>query len=184
MTVASRVQRAPEPAGPTVVAVDSSLSPMLFIRFRPNADLLTETRTFVASFCGTFTRDPDTVYRLSIAAHELLENAIKYSSEGMTYMSVEVRCPGRRSCIAIRSENRATPERIAAVRNAIDSIRGAVDPVEFYCAMVRRSVAGNQGSGLGLARIYAEADCKLDYDVVGDTIAISAQTYIEAGSCS
>ncbi|HEY3820459.1 MAG TPA: ATP-binding protein [Polyangiaceae bacterium] len=157
---------------------DASL-PTLCVHFRPHANLLTQTREFVSSFCGTFIRDPDVVYRLSIAAHELLENAIKYSSDGATHMSVEVRSNERTSTISIRAENRATRERIVAVRDTIDSIRGAADPFALYCEMIRSSVERNENSGLGLARIYVEADCALDYDVVDDAIAVSARISID-----
>lgn len=151
---------------------------MLCVHFRPDAGLLTQTRDFISSFCGTFIRDPDLVYRLSIAAHELLENAIKYSSDGATYMSVEMRCHEKKKYLSIRTENRATQERILAVRDTINTIRAAADPLELYRDMIRSSVE-RKNSGLGLVRIYVEADCKLHYEVVGDAIAISAQASIE-----
>lgn len=156
--------------------------PTLCVHFRPHADLLTQTREFVSSFCGTFIRDPAVVYRLSMAAHELLENAIKYSSDGAMQMSVKVRSDERKSSITIRAENRTTPERMVAVRDTIDTIRGAADPFKLYCEMIRSSADRNENSGLGLARIYVEADCALDYDIVGDAIAISARTSIDSGN--
>jgi hypothetical protein len=151
---------------------------MLAIQFRPHPGLLTQTREFVSSFCGTFVRDPDLVYRLTIAAHELLENAIKYSSDGATNMRIELRREGDRSCVSIRAENRAAPQRIVAVRDMIQRIHEADDAFELYCNLIRASVERETGSGLGLARICAEAACELDCAVVGDKIAVSAQAYI------
>src|SRR3981081_2103271 len=100
---------------------------MLPIPFRPHPGLLTQTREFVSSFCGTFVRDPDLVYRLTIAAHELLENAIKYSSDGATNMRIELRREGDRSCVSIRAENRPAPQRIVAGRGMIHRIQDADD---------------------------------------------------------
>jgi hypothetical protein len=178
------VKRAAEAAADETTPFGLKVAPLptLSVHFRPHADLLTQTREFVSSFCGTFIRDPDIVYRLSMAAHELLENAIKYSSDGATHMSVEVRSHERKSTISIRAENRATPERITAVRDTIDAIRGAADPFALYCDMIRSSAEQNENSGLGLARICAEADCTLEYDVVGDAIAISARASVDPES--
>jgi hypothetical protein len=157
-------------------------APALAIRFQPHAGLLTQTREFVSSFCGTFVRDPDIIYRVTIAAHELLENSIKYSCDGTTNMSIELHSEETKNLVSIRSENRATPERVLAVRDTIERIRDALDPLDLYCEMIRASVEGNSHSGLGLARICAEAACELDYSICGERLAILAQTYIDQGS--
>jgi two-component sensor histidine kinase len=151
----------------------------LAIDFRPHAGLLTQTREFVSSFCGTFVRDPDLVYRLTIAAHELLENAIKYSADGATNIRIAVRRDGDRSWVSIRAENRAEPQRIVAVRDMIRRIHEADDAFELYCKLIRASVEHETGSGLGLARICAEAACELDCAVTGDRLAVSAEAFID-----
>ncbi|HZU83756.1 MAG TPA: ATP-binding protein [Polyangiaceae bacterium] len=160
---------------------DSYRTPTLAIQFQPHPGLLTQTREFVRSFCGTFVRDPDAVYRLTIAAHELLENSIKYSSDGTTNMTIECHTGERKSRISIRAENRATPERVRAVRDAIETLRDADDPFQLYCDLIKASVDRNAHSGLGLARICVEAACALDYRVTGDQLAIFAETYVDHG---
>jgi hypothetical protein len=156
--------------------------PAFVVNFRPHAGLLTPTREFVASFCGTFLRDPDTIFRITMAVHELLENAIKYSSDGTSHMRIEVRTEGGKSRISIRSENPATSQRITAVRDMIQQIHDAEDPFEFYCHLVRTSVERNTHSGLGLARIRAEAGLELASFVTGDHVAICAEAYIHDAS--
>jgi two-component sensor histidine kinase len=151
----------------------------LAIDFRPHVGLLTQTREFVSSFCGTFVRDPDLVYRLTIAAHELLENAIKYSADGATNIRIELRRDGDRSWVSIRAENRAEPQRIVAVRDMIRRIHEADDAFELYCKLIRASVERETGSGLGLARICAEAACELDCSVTGDRLAVLAEASID-----
>jgi hypothetical protein len=156
--------------------------PTMSVVFRPHPGLLTQTREFVASFCGTFVRDPDLVYRITIAVHELLENVIKYSCDGATDMTIELRDDEGSSRVAIRVENRALPDHIASVREAIDRIHEAADPFELYCQMIHASVARGTHSGLGLVRICAEAACDLDYSIVGDTLALSARARVDRGA--
>jgi hypothetical protein len=153
--------------------------PVLSIEFRPHAGLLTQTREFVSSFCSTFVRDPAFIYRVTIAVHELLENAIKYSSDGSTSIRIALRKDGARRCVSIRAENSAAPQRIVAARDMIERIRETDDPFELYCNLIRSSVERHTGSGLGLARICAEAACELRCAVTGDRLAVSAEAYID-----
>jgi hypothetical protein len=152
--------------------------PRVSVVFRPNAGLLTQTRAFVSSFCGTFVRDADIVYRVTIAVHELLENVIKYSADGATDLTIELCDDDAESRIAIRVENRAAPNHLASARSAIDRIHRAVDPFELYCQMVQASATREGSSGLGLVRICAEAECALDYAIVGDRLALSAHAFV------
>lgn len=117
-----------------------------------------------------------------MAVHELLENSIKYSSDGATNMSIELHSDERKRRVSIRAENRAAPERLAAVRETIERIRVALDPLELYCEMIRASVDRDANSGLGLVRICAEGACELDYSICGERLAIFAQTYIDRES--
>jgi hypothetical protein len=157
--------------------------PALCIQFEPHPGLLTTTREFVSSFCSTFVTDPDIISRLAIVAHELLENSIKYSKDGKTSMRIDLRTDDAGRRVSIRAENRATPERVIAVCQAIEDLRGAADPLELYCQWIRASVERDTHSGLGLARIRVEADCQLDYAVTGDQVAVLAEATIELETC-
>jgi hypothetical protein len=160
----------------------SEFAPALRIDFRPHAGLLTETRAFIATFCGTFADSPVVVHRLTITAHELLENAIKYSSDGATRIHIAVHRRGATARqISIGPENRASPERLAAACEMIERIRAASDPFEFYCELTRASVGRNTNSGLGLARIRAETSCDLDCAVTEDWLGICARSALDDG---
>jgi hypothetical protein len=156
--------------------------PALSLTFRPHAGLLTPTRDFVSSFCGTFLRDDDMIYRIGVTVHELLENAIKYSLDGTTEMRIELRHLTGASHVSILTENRATRESILAVRNIIDRIHGAEDPFELYCDMIRASLEQESGSGLGLARIRAEAGLEIHSAVCDDHVSVFAEARIDQGS--
>ena len=157
-------------------------APLLAVSFRPDAGLLTQTRDFVSSFCATFIEDPDTVFCVAMAVHELLENAIKYSLDGTSQFRIELRSERGNLEIAIRTDNRATSDAIGAVRDMIRRIHEAADPFDFYCSLVSASARRDDHSGLGLARIRAEAGLELDSDVIGDQVSIFAHTPIARGS--
>jgi hypothetical protein len=156
--------------------------PALALSFRPHAGLLTPVRDFVSAFCGTFLRDPDMIYRIAITVHELLENAIKYSIDGATEITIELRTQPGASHVSIRTENRASRESILAVRDLIDRIHGAEDPFVFYCDLMRASLERNEGSGLGLARIRAEAGLEIHSAVFDDHVSVFAEARIDHGS--
>ena len=44
----------------------------------------------------------------------------------------------------------------------------------FYTQLMRESATRNEGSGLGLARVWAEADFDLDLKTEGDQVTITA----------
>jgi hypothetical protein len=170
------------PHAPLSAAPGANGWPRLSVTFHPNAGLLTQTRAFVTSFCATFIDDPDTVFCVAMAVHELLENAIKYSLDGASQVQIELRSDRGRSGIAIRTDNRATSDAIGAVRDMIRRIHEADDPFDFYCRLVSASAGRDDHSGLGLARIRAEAGLELDSDVTGDQVSIFAHTPVARGS--
>jgi hypothetical protein len=153
---------------------------VLAIDFRPHPGLLTQTREFVSSFCDTFVTDPDTTSRITMAAHELLENAVKYSTDGTTRMRIELHERNGDSFVTIQSQNHATPERAAALQDMVGRIHEATDPFKFYCELVLQSAEHEDEGGLGLARITAEADLELACNVEGDEVTIIAEAHLGA----
>jgi hypothetical protein len=163
-------------------------APAMSVSFRPHAGLLTETREFVSSFCGTFVRDPHIILRIVMALHELLENAIKYSLDGSSEFRIELRSDDDGDPrISIRTHNRASSDAIAAMSDAVRRIHEAPDPFEFYCDLVRESaergdLSGLGRSGLGLARICGEAGLTVETQVNGDCVSILAVARVDPRS--
>jgi hypothetical protein len=147
--------------------------PSFELTFRPSVDLIPVVRRFVADFYIEVTNE-DAASRLALATHELLENAAKYSSDGTAVLEVRVDTPARTVTIHIR--NRATPERIRLLQECFDEIRAAPDAGTLYAEMLRRTAVRETGSGgLGLVRIWAESDMKIELDVEGDVVEIHAE---------
>jgi hypothetical protein len=132
--------------------------------FRPDADAVSVVRRFVEDF---------TSGGLAMAAHELLENAVKYSLDGQARVRLECDDDGR--CL-LRLSNRASAEHRAGLARAVAELAAAGDPFMHYQALMRRTMH-QEGSGLGLARIAAEADMSLALEDEGDDrVAIVARS--------
>lgn len=150
------------------------------LRFQPTVALASTVRRFVSDFYRELLRDPDTSHKLAIATHEMLENAVHYSSDRRSELLISAHRQGRDVAIVIRTKNRATSERLAKVRAALDEVVGADDPGALYNVLVRRAAKRTDGgSGLGLGRIRAEADLTLSYAIEGDVIAVTASGSFE-----
>ncbi|HSY20719.1 MAG TPA: ATP-binding protein [Polyangiaceae bacterium] len=143
--------------------------------FRPDVDLITRAREFVAAFYERVLDDPDAVSRIALATHELLENVFKYSVDGRSTFAIEVGVDGDSFMLRIRVKNRATPERAHEVLRVIREIGELGDPLEMYQTFVRRCAKARDGSGLGLARIVAEAEMRVYGEVDGDEVTIVAE---------
>ena len=152
-------------------------TPYFHLVFRPNIKLVSTVRRFTNEFYRRVLVDQGLAERLALATHELLENAVAYSSDGETSMRIEV----EGDVLVIRTWNRTTPERLAAVKKLIDGIIAASDPEQFYQDLLATAAKRTDGSGLGLARVRSEAEMGLEYEVENDQLCIRATSKIVGG---
>jgi hypothetical protein len=143
------------------------------LRFRPNVELVSTVRRFVASFYVKLL-DGEATERLALATHELLENAVKYSSTGETAIRIDIEsCHPPRVCI--RTWNQASPQHRAQIVEAFRQSSEARSPFSLYQRLIERSATRASGSGLGLARVQAECDMELSYRLDDDQVCIVAR---------
>lgn len=151
------------PSGPLAMAAADAASPgsaRLEIRFSPSVTLISGVRRFVSQFYEEVLGDPDIADRVALATHELLENASRYSVDGETRTLLEiVRTP--QTSVSVRTWNRATPAQIFVLHGMFDDMARSGDAFEYYQAAMRRTAKSTRGSGLGLARVWAEANMAL-----------------------
>jgi anti-sigma regulatory factor (Ser/Thr protein kinase) len=149
------------------------------LTFRPTATLISSTRRFAGDVLSSVLRDPDSTSRIALVIHELLENTLKYSTDGHALLNVTVgdEVNGRRR-VEVTARNKATPEQAEDLGRRIHALAAADDPMELYVGLMRES-AQRSGSGLGLARIRVEGEMQLSCALEGDAVIVSACTAAE-----
>ena len=122
--------------------------------------------------------DPDASSRVALAIHELLENTLKYSTDGEASLDVALDQADGSRTVEIRSSNRASPAQLGELCSRIDALRDLDDPMALYVSMMAESARRN-GSGLGLVRIRVEAEMQLEYAIDGDQVTIKCSSPVE-----
>ena len=143
--------------------------------FEPRADQIGSLRNALCELCTPHIADPDELSRLLLAAHELLENIVKYSAGGKVEFECTIERVPEGLRARLRTRNRADPERLKDVRRRLAALGAALDPITHYDEMIRDSAGKRDGSGLGLARIEAEGEMRLDYQIDADDLTITAE---------
>ncbi len=142
------------------------------LQIQPQSRMVSIVRRFVEESFEKLVGDPDAVFRVSLAVHELLENAAKYAIGDKTGLFVHFESDGRAA--SIRLTNETTPEHIERLRACIAEIQASDEPSALYEMFMRRSFGLKDESGLGLARIRAEAELDLSLETHGTTVTITA----------
>lgn len=137
--------------------LDAKASDYFELSFRPNIELVTVVRRFVSEFYDRVGGNAEAVSRMALASHELLENAIRYAKDRETSMRVDFYPESR--IVQIATRNRARPEDVTYVEGLLRRIRESKDAMSLYQErMLHAAQRTDGGSGLGLVRIFAEAD--------------------------
>jgi hypothetical protein len=120
--------------------------------------------------------------QVSMAAHELMENALVYGPEGGASFSIAIdpdpEDPANRYLVCIKTRNRADPDQQAAVCQRLHALSEAEDPAAYYLGLMAASARRPEGSGLGLARVRVEAQMDLSCVVDGDELEVVARARI------
>lgn len=146
----------------------------------PNPRFVSVVRRFVEAAFERLVQDPETIFRVAMSAHELMENAAKYSIGSKTLLRVSFRrtSPGDEAFVSIYLSNETTPDHIERLRERVDAIVQATNPFDHYQKLMRQNAHVTSESGLGLARIRAEGEMALGLEVRGNTVVITAHTRV------
>jgi two-component sensor histidine kinase len=134
--------------------------------------MVSVVRRFVEEAFEKIVGDSDAVFRVSLAVHELLENAAKYAVGDKTNLTVHFEPNGAGANISLT--NQTTPERLARLRACVSEIQSSDDPLTLYQSMMRRTADVQGESGLGLVRIRAEGELDLSLEVEGTMVTVVA----------
>ena len=139
--------------------------------FRPRWTYISCVRKFLSGFFLIGLSDRERAEQISMAAHELLENAIKYSSEESSHLRVQVTMrPGE---IDLVVENPADPHQINVLRREFALINTA-EPEEMYLRRMQEAARSGGQSRLGLIRIRHDAGATLRLEAGERDVAIHA----------
>jgi hypothetical protein len=145
----------------------------------PDLEQVSSVREFVESYYKTVIHDGDVICRMAVAAHELLENAAKYSKGGLSRLRIQIRGGAKPRLLSVSVSNLADPARIDELKVAIAELGSTADASETYQDHLSRAALRTDGSGLGLARIRAEADMTLVLEFQGDQVCVKAVASLE-----
>jgi len=147
----------------------------------PNPRFVSVVRRFVEATFERLLANPDAVYRVAMTAHELMENAAKYSLGSKALLRVSFRRDGDDGVVSLYLANETTANHIDRLRERVTAIAGAADPFAHYQRLMRQTARTSDESGLGLARIHAEVEMSLSLDVRGSTVGLLANARMLAG---
>jgi hypothetical protein len=144
------------------------------LKIHPHPRMVSIIRRFVEESFEKMVGDPQAIFRVSLAVHELLENAAKYSSGEEAELQIQSSNDG--TFTRIELTNLSTPKHIARLKACIEKIQQASKPFELYQTMMRKTYGMKNESGLGLARIRAEGELDLDIEISGQAVTIIASS--------
>jgi hypothetical protein len=161
---------------------DPAVNSYVEINFSPSWQLISDVRRFVSVFYLRTLNEPDVAGRVALAAHELLENATKYSRDGEAKLRLEVSTKESGHIVGISIVNRACPKEIERLKQYFASMQEEDDTFAFYQKLIQSARGRDDRAGLGLARIQAEAEIKLRLTVDGEMVKIQGQSGIISSS--
>jgi hypothetical protein len=141
----------------------------------PPQGMVTPLCQSLFELCRPVLGDEDAAGRLRLAAHELMENIVKYSESSPCELRFELRQGDAGALVAsVQTRNVPRPDNRADASVRLAALSAARDPLEHYDSIIADSARQPAGSGLGLARIHAETELRLSHQFEGDTLIIQA----------
>ena len=109
-----------------------------------------------------------------MTAHELLENAAKYASDGHARLQLNVTPRGEDAIVRVSVTNNSTAEHISQLGGCYAEMNAATDAMAHYFTLMRRNAKSGASSRLGLARVRAEGEMEIEVDIQGDVVKVVA----------
>jgi hypothetical protein len=136
--------------------------------------IVSPTRRIIEAKLGPVLEDEDAIFRVAMTAHELLENAAKYASDGHARLQVSVTPRGEDAIVRVAVTNNSTPEHINQLGVCYSEMNAATDAMAHYFTLMRRNAKAGAGSRLGLARVRAEGEMEIEVDIQGQVVKVVA----------
>src|SRR4249920_907478 len=136
--------------------------------------MVSPTRRIIEAKLGPVLDDEDAVFRVAMTAHELLENAAKYASDGKARLEVDVSPRGDDAVVRVVVTNNSSREHIDNLGICYAEMNAETDAMAHYFTLMRRNARVGSVSRLGLARVRAEGEMAIEVAITGDTVKVVA----------
>jgi hypothetical protein len=151
----------------------------------PPQAMVTPLCQSLLELCRPVFQDEDAAARLRLAAHELLENIVKYSAEASCDLRFQLTRTASGALEAyVQTCNVPHPQNRQDAEDRLRALTAAADPLEHYASIIADSARQPAGSGLGLARIHAETEYRLSHRFEGGALFIvaSGEVWLKKGA--
>lgn len=147
------------------------------LRFSPRWTYIGVVRRFVAGFFMIGLADKERAELISMAASELLENAVKYASEEETSLQISIaNAPGE---VDVCVTNAADADQVNVLRREFALVT-AGDPEKVYLRRMEEAARTEGQSRLGLVRIRYETGARLRLETADGRVSMHAIFSLEA----
>ncbi len=144
------------------------------LQMAPSWELVNTTREYLLNVLTHTLGDAMLGSQIALAAHELIENAIKYSAPNGT-RKIRIQVEERVGAIVVTVENDARREDIQSLVAEITAATEATDPMAYYRDKIELAVTRSDGRAcLGLARIRFESQMSIKWTLSGSRVRVSA----------
>lgn len=164
---------------PSGVSSTTIASADVCLTFEPSLEFVQKVVQWLTDFCHLTLKDAEAVSRLELAVNELVENVVKYGMQPDVRVSIDLQKRGELTVLRLSTSNAAEPERLARATKLLTELRAADDPEAYYDQLIIETAPLPGVSGIGLARIRAEADLDVDFRVKGDRLEITVEAVID-----
>jgi hypothetical protein len=147
------------------------------LRFSPRWTYIGCVRRFVAGFFMIGLADKERAEQISMAASELLENAVKYASEEETSLQISIaNAPGE---VDVCVTNAADADQVNVLRREFALVT-AGDPEKVYLRRMEEAAKADGLSRLGLVRIRYETGARLRLEAAENRVSMHAVFSLES----
>jgi len=158
-----------------LVRCEYTLTPLdLDLPLTVSPSMVSPTRRIIEAKLGPVLEDEDAIFRVAMTAHELLENAAKYASDGKARLELSVTPRDEGAIVRVVVTNNSTSEHIRELGACYAEMNAAKDAMAHYFSLMRINAKSGALSRLGLARVRAEGEMDIEVDVEGERVKVVA----------
>jgi len=159
------------------MSVEPQPSDYVELQFGPRWTYISCVRKFVAGFFMIGLADKERAEQISLAASELLENAVKYASEEETSLKISISKSAGEVDLCV--SNAVEPHQLNVFRREF-ALATAGDPETTYLTRMKDAAKTEGMTRLGLVRIRYEAGANLRLETTNGRVAVHAIFAMEA----